>query len=77
MSGNAARVFNYAAECIDSRTTFPRQFHYQHAASNLTDTQHRALFSGEGMVWRGAGDAVPDPKFLNWEVAGQPAYRND
>ena len=65
--GNAARAFSHAVECIDSGTTFPRQFHYQNEASNLTDTQHRALFSGEGLVWYGAGDAVPRPKFLNCE----------
>ena len=69
LSGNGARVFNHAAECIDSGTTFPQQFHHQHAASNLTDTQHRALFSGEELAWCGAGDAVPGLKFLDCEVA--------
>ena len=48
--GNVARAFDQAVECIDSGTTFTRQIHYQHAASDLTDMQHRALFSGEGLV---------------------------
>ena len=66
---NAARAFNHAVECIYSGLTLPRQFRDQYADSNLIDTQDRALFSGEGMVWRGAGDAVLGLKFLNCEVA--------
>ena len=67
--GNAAGAFNDAVECIDSGTTFPRQIRDQHAASNLTDAEVGAPFSGEGLEWRGAGDAVSSSKLLNFEVA--------
>ena len=66
---NTSRAFNHAVECIDIGTTFPRQIRDQYAASNLTDTQAHVLFSGEGLVWRVAGDAVACSRFLNCEVA--------
>ena len=49
-----------------------RHFHVSfnnHTAGNLTDTQHHVLFSGEELVWRGAGDAAPCSKFVKCEVA--------
>ena len=70
---NAERAFNQAGECTDFGTTLPRQFCNQHAASKLTGTQDRALFSGEVLVWLGAVDGVPCSKFLDCKTASRSA----
>ena len=71
---NAARAVNHAEECSDLGMTLPRQLRNQHAASNLTETQDRALFSGEGLVWR---ESNVRSFWTVRQLHDQPAYRHD
>ena len=77
-TGNAARAFAHAVECIDFSTTFPQQFRNQHAASNLTDTQDRICFLEKG--WCGVERATQSQAqsfWTVWPIQDQSGYRNN